>query len=262
MDKYVLHDHIIPKIQGIEKGDTLYIVSDILRLSIVSKEMGVRFDMNRFVDSIQERIGRDGNILIPVFNWGFCRGETFDIRKTISRTGALGNAVMKRKDFKRSKHPIYSFMVWGRDQELLTEMDPVDSFGSGTIFEYMYEQNAKVLVIDLPALSGVTYIHHAEQMTGVPYRYNKEFRGMYVDREGNEEEKGYCMYVRDLDMDPKHINGFQPLEEKMKREGLIHVQQYHGVDFSLLKVRDLDEAVKDDILNNDSRRMYVYNGQS
>ena len=40
MDKCVLHDHIIPQIQGIEKGDTLYIVSDILRLSIVSKEMG------------------------------------------------------------------------------------------------------------------------------------------------------------------------------------------------------------------------------
>lgn len=262
MGEVILHDQIISKINGIENGDTVYVVSDILRLSIISKEFGIRFDMNRFIDSILDRVGSQGNVLIPVFNWGFCRGEGFDIRKTVSRTGALGNAVMKRDDFKRTKHPIYSFMVWGRDQQLLTDMDPVDSFGPGTIFEYMDQQDAKVLVIGLPALSGVTYIHHVEQMVGVPYRYNKEFRGTYVDREGNVSEKGYCMYVRDLDMDPKHINGFQPLEEKMKEQGLIQVQQMFGVDFSLLKVRDLDKAVREDILHNDSRNMYVYHGQS
>lgn len=262
MEKIILHDQIIPEVQGIEKGDTLYVVSDILQLSIVSKELGIRFDMNRFIDSILERVGSQGNVLIPVFNWGFCRGELFDIRRTVSRTGALGNAAIKRNDFIRSRHPIYSFMVWGHDQQVLTEMDPVDSFGPGTIFEYMNEQDAKVLAIGLPALSGVTYIHHVEQMVGVPYRYHKNFRGTYIDREGNASEKTYSMYVRDLEMDPRYINGFQLLEEKMKKEGLIQVQQFYGVDFSLLKVRELDKIVQEDILHNDSRNMYVYNGQS
>lgn len=261
MEKFILHEQIISQIKGIEKGDVLYVVSDILRLSVLSREMGIRFDMNKFIDSILDRVGTEGTVLIPVFNWGFCKGEAFDIRKTVSRTGALGNAALKRSDFKRSRHPIYSFMVWGRDQDELTQMDTVDSFGVGTIFEYMYKQNAKVLVIDLPSLSGVTYIHHAEQIAGVPYRYNKEFRGIYIDQDGKAEEKGYCMYVRDLEMNPRHINGFRPLEDKMKKNGLINVQQYYGIEFSLLRVRALDKEVKEDIWNNDSRNMYVYNGQ-
>ncbi len=257
----VAYDKILNHLEEVQQGDTLYVVSDILQLSIYCREQKIRFDINRFIDSILEKVGEEGTVLIPTFNWGFCKGELFDMNKTISKTGALGNAALKRADFQRSKHPLYSFMIWGKAQEQLTEMDPVNAFGEGTIFEYLYEQNAKVLVIGIPALQGTTYIHHVEQVVGVPYRYNKEFRAPYADRDGQVTEKTYCMYVRDLDMDPRHINGFAPLEQKMREEGTIRTKQYCGVDFSVLQVRDLHEAVKEDILHNDSRNMYVYNGQ-
>lgn len=262
MQEKIGYDEILSKLEGVQPGDTLYVVSDILQLSIYCREQKVRFDINRFLDSILEKVGTDGTVLIPTFNWGFCKGETFDRKKTVSKTGALGNAALKRPDFKRTRHPLYSFAVWGKQQEKLTEMDPVDSFGEGTVFEYMYEQEARVLVIGLPALQGTTYIHHVEQVVGVPYRYHKEFRAPYVDSEGAADEKTYRMYVRDLEKDPKHIQGFRPLEEKMRAEGLIHTRQYCGVDFSTLGVRDLHEAVKEDILNNDSRNLYVYHGQA
>lgn len=262
MQQMTAYDEILGQLDNVKAGDTLYVVSDILQLSLFCREQKIHFDRNRFIDTIQEKVGNSGTILIPVFNWGFCKGETFDIRKTVSKTGALGNAALKRTDFVRSRHPLYSFAVWGKGQAELTDMDPRDAFGPGTIFEYLYEHNAKVLVIGLPALQGITYIHHVEQMVGVPYRYHKEFRAPYVDRNGDVSEKTYCMYVRDLEMNPRHINGFRPLEDKMRTEGLIETHRYCGVDFSLVHIRDLHEAVKEDILENDSRKMYVYNGQS
>lgn len=261
MQENVAYDEILSKLDNVQAGDTLYVVSDILQLSLYCREQKVRFDRNRFLDSILEKVGSEGTVLIPTFNWGFCKGETFDINKTISKTGALGNAALKRTDFRRTKHPLYSCMIWGKNQDALTEMDPKDSFGPGTVFEYLQKQNAKVLIIGLPALQGTTYIHHVEQVVGVPYRYHKEFRAPYVDREGVSVEKTYRMYVRDLEKDPRHINGFAPLEAKMRAEGLIQTKQYCGVDFSVLRVSDLHKAVEEDILHNDSRNMYVYSGQ-
>ena len=162
MNEYIPYERIIEQIDDIKQGDTVYIVSDILALSIASRENGERFDIQKFIDSILKKIGEDGTILIPTFNWGFCKGETFDIRKTVSKTGALGNAAMKRKDFKRTKHPIYSFMVWGKDKELLTNMDYQEGFGQDSVFDYMYKKKAKALVIGLPTLSGLTFIHYVE----------------------------------------------------------------------------------------------------
>ena len=67
------------------------------------------------------------------------------------------------------------------------------------------------------------------------------------------------MYVRDLDMDPRHINGFEPLAEIMQKEGSIIDADYDVVPCHYLRISDLDEAVRQDILENDSGNMYHYN---
>jgi len=261
MNDFVPCSEWLEKQNWVQPGDCVYVVSDVLGLAKAVKEQGERFVPEELVEKLKALVGTEGTLLFPTFNWGFCKGETFDYAKTPVKTGALSKAALKKEEFVRTKHPIYSFAVWGKAQDALTEMDPRDSFGEGTVFEYMYEQNAKVLVVGLPALQGTTYLHHVEQIVGVPYRYNKEFQATYVDKEGVASEKTYRMYVRDLEMDPRHINGFAPLAEKMQKEGSIKKGQYCGVEFYLLRVRDLHEAVKEDILHNDSRNMYVYNGQ-
>ena len=134
----------------------------------------------------------------------------------------------------------------------------MDSFGPGTIFEKMYRWDARILAIGLPALKGASYIHHVEQTVGVPYRYNKEFKAQYRDADGQCGTRTYRMYVRDLDRDPRHIDGFRPLEEKMRREGLILWGSYEGVPSGFVRIADLDAEARKDILENDSRNMYDY----
>lgn len=243
----------------IEKGDCVYVVSDMLELAKVYKGQKMRLDLDRVIDGLQELAGEEGTLLFPTFNWDFCKGAAFDYYKTPGRTGALSKAAMKRQDFKRTYHPIYSFAVWGAHLQELMENRAVDSFGPGTIFEKLWDWNAKVLVIGLTPLAGVTYVHHVEQMVGVPYRYHKEFTGEYTDENGVCSQRTYRMYVRDLDIDPREINGFLPLAEQMKSNGRIQSADYgDSVACHMLRISDVDEAARRDILENDSRNMYSF----
>lgn len=248
------------KLNWIDRGDCIYVVSDVLELAKISRECGGKLSLEDLIESMQRAAGEEGTLLFPAFNWDFCKGIGFDYYKTPSRTGALSKAALKRTDFARTLHPLYSFAVWGARQKELLANTSVDSFGPGTIFEKLYEWKAKILAIGLPALHGVSYIHHVEQMVGVPYRYSKDFVADYTDAAGVCSQRAYRMYVRDLEMDPRHINGFQPLEEQMSDQGLIQTEYYReSIPCHLIRIEDLDAAVRKDILENDSRNLYVYN---
>lgn len=259
MSCFMPYNNWLEEQNWIHKGDCLYVVSDMMELAKVYREMGERLNLDTLIEELQRMVGEEGTLLFPTFNWDFCKGIAFDYHKTPVRTGALPKAALKRKDFARTAHPLYSFAVWGAKADELLQMDYPDAFGKGTIFEKMEQWDAKVLVIGVGALAGTTYIHHVEQIVGVPYRYNKEFTGDYTDAEGVCSERTYRMFVRDLEMDPRHINGFAPLEEKMYEEGLIHGADFHQVPCHFMTVRDLDGAVSKDILENASRNMYTYN---
>lgn len=246
------------ELNWIEKGDCVYVISDMLEPAKASRECGSALNMNELIDRLQELTGREGTLLFPVFNWDFCKGIGFDYRRTPARTGALSKAALKRADFVRTAHPMYSFAVWGAHSRELAENRSRDAFGPGTIFEQLYNWGAKALALGLPALRGLTYIHHVEQLVGVPYRYHKEFTADYTDADGVCSSRTYRMFVRDLERNPRHIDGFRPLEEKMRRDGCISTAYYGTAPCHLVKLSDLDLAVREDILENDSRNMYQY----
>ena len=106
MDNYIrLKDTV--KHWGLKTGDRIMISSDVKRLLYDCATHGDDTDMNVLIDGIIDLIGPDGTILIPTFNWDFCKGKTFDYYKTPCKTGSIGKAALKRKDFRRTKHPIY-----------------------------------------------------------------------------------------------------------------------------------------------------------
>lgn len=259
MEKYCAYEKIIDQLDDIQKGNVVYIVSDILELTKVAKINGERFDRDKFIDSICKKVGEDGTVLIGTFNWDFCRGKKFDYFKTPSQTGALGNAALRRKDFVRTKHPIYSFCVWGKDKEKLFNIDTVDSFGKGTIFEYLVEKEAKSLVIGLPTMAGITVFHHVEQVVGVPYRFNKNFTAEYVDWNGKTEEKTYRMYVRDLDINAQERTA--PLNHILEALNISSTKVINGVPFRTVYLKEMAMIEAMDIKYNDSRNIYEYKGQ-
>ncbi|MBR2186044.1 MAG: hypothetical protein IJ857_01765, partial [Lachnospiraceae bacterium] len=77
----------IPEYFGLKKDDSVWIASDVKTLLYTCIENGEKGDMNELIDGIIDIIGPGGTILIPTFNWDFCEGKAFDIRKSPCRTG-------------------------------------------------------------------------------------------------------------------------------------------------------------------------------
>lgn len=205
-----MFDNLIATLEnvGIKKGDVLYVSSDInvLIYGAISNKYINDFNeedilLNDFVDTLYDTVGDNGTILFPVFSWDFCRGKGFDYYKTKGEVGALSNWVLKnRKDFVRTQHALYSFMVKGKMAKDFANMSYQDAWGQASIFTYFKDHNSKQLLFNIEAFQGLTFGHYVEQCVDVPYRHPKYFIDKYKDANGMEEVRMYSMYVRDIDI--------------------------------------------------------------
>ena len=196
----------------------------------ITVEMLVEEDKHGII----EIVGPTGTIILPTYNWGFCHGEVFDYRKTLGKTGGLGNIALKRKDFKRTKHPIYSFAVWGKDQEYLCKLQNKSSFEEESPFGYLRRNHAINILIDVPFDHSFTFTHYVEQMMEheleIYYRYHKDFTSLYIDQDGNEEMRTYSMFVRYLDLEDIPSRG-EELRKALLDAGTLTCININGIEF-------------------------------
>ena len=194
---------------GIEKGSNVLISSDLSAMlfaavrdgSVNLKAGKVAQDkfLNDFIECLQHLVGSSGTLLVPAFTWEFCKGIPFDIKKSPSKVGSLGNWIIKnRPDFLRTKHALYSFMVWGANQDYLLSLENRDSFSEDSPFAFLHKNRGYSLGINISLPNSFTFIHYVEECLKVPYRYLKEFKGEYTDKSGVTTERIYSMFVRDL----------------------------------------------------------------
>ena len=255
MEGYVrLRD--IPQHFGLERGDSVWIASDVKQLLYTCIENGDDTDLNVLIDSVIDIIGLEGTILIPTFNWDFCKGKTFDIRKSPSQTGSIGKTVLKRDDFKRTKHPIYSFAVWGKGTEELVSMENRSSFGSGSPFSWCREHDTKNVFIDVECQHSYTFVHYVEEMIGVPYRYLKNFTAGYIDEEGNESVRTYCMHVRDLKADI--FVTIYPYEEDFIKAGASRRYEVNEIPMKTISMGKTYDIIADDVRYHKSSKLCTY----
>lgn len=250
----------IPKYWGLNKGDVVLLSSDCLRLSVSCHKNKEVFDPNILIDSIIDVLGENGTLLIPTYNWDFCHGLMFDYHKSLSQTGGLGRIALGRSDFKRTRHPIYSFAVWGKDQEYLFRMNNEDSFGSDSPFAYLEHKNAKQVIIDVSYNHCFTFTHYIEQKIGVPYRFVKVFTSQYKDEEGIVKEKAYSMYVRYLELNV--ISDMSEMAKDMLREGSTKHIIINEIEYKVVDLKATGKLIESDILYNKSKKIAQYVGQN
>ncbi len=258
MAEYVSYKEI-PSILGIERKDVVLLTSDITDLFLQCQEHGESFDANILINRFQEAIGKDGTLLIPTYNWGFCQGKTFDYKKTPSKTGAISNAALRRKDFKRTKHPIYSFAVWGKDTDYLYSLNNIESFGPDSPFAYLETVNAKNVFIGASLRNSFTYIHYIEQKLGASYRYSKTFKSHYVDETGEDSVREYAMYVRDLERNV--VCAPDPFVDDLYIHQVVKSGNINHVPFEVIKFSDVTPFIENDILNHRSKNLCKFDGQ-
>ena len=182
----------------IEKGDVIYLSSGLLKMMWLCRNTNENFDADALLNRIQEKLGAEGTLLIPTYNFDFSNKGYYDIRHSQSVVGYLGNVALARKDFQRTRHPIHSFAVWGKEKELLCNLNNKDSFGEDSPFAYLLKHGGKEIGIGVDYTEGFTFLHYVEVKAKIPYRFYKTFQGIYVDNDGREKEYE-CIYpARDL----------------------------------------------------------------
>jgi aminoglycoside 3-N-acetyltransferase len=242
----------------INKGDTVMLVSDVTSLLLSYKKQGKSFNINLFLDVLLEKIGNQGTLLIPTYNYDFCKGITFDYLNTPPVTGSIAKAALKREDFKRTTNPIHSFAVSGKDKDLLCELKHLSSFGDDSPFYYLHKKNAKYFSISLNFTDlGFTPAHYVEEIVGVSYRYFKKFSGNYIDQTGNQTKVEYKFYVKDL----SKINLTGIKEETDKILTNIKAYKKYEINNELYGIIELGKALDffiKDMQNNSEKDRLIY----
>ena len=248
---------------GLKEGDRVYLASDVTgylfrgaRLCGARTTEEQNLLLQRLLDMMKDIIGKKGTILIPMYSWTFCKGVTFDIRTTPSEVGSLGNyALVHDPDFRRTWHPLYSFLVAGEDQDLLCNMKNLDSWGKDSPFGYLHQNKGKMLLFDVKPSQCNTFEHYVEQCIGVPYRYHKEFEGDYLDENGEKSRRVCRMYVRDLDV----ISTSSDTNDGFYIEKHVMIEtDCHGIGLRALDLSASFPIIAEDLLINNGRNIYRF----
>lgn len=232
----------------ISQGDILYIASDITKILLYHKKHQIKFSPDDFLDYFINRLGPSGTLLLPAFTWEFCRGIEFDIRGVKSETGSLSKIALKRDDFKRTRHPIYSFAVNGKDQNFLIDLDDKSGWGPNSLFAYFHKNAAKNLFIGIDYKNGFTFDHYFEEKIGVDYRYFKYFEANYIDYDGSKSKKKYNMYVRDLEKNI--VTSINPKLDKVLEDKKAYFKNmFEGIYFGIVDMKVAGDVMENDIKN-------------
>lgn len=251
----------LPQILNIQKGDVVLLSSRLTEMMYVAKKNNDSFSIDELIDTFIDAIGPDGTLLIPTYNWDFCKGIAFDWNSSPCKTGILGQHALQRSDFKRTRHPIYSYAVTGKDKDFLCSLDNISSFGADSPFAYIHHNNGKNVMLGINMQNSCTFVHHVEEMSGkAPYRYLKTFNGSYKGPEGIATEKGYMMFVRDLDLNVEVA--FSGIEDLLLKKGALQLHVINGIKIWNLDTKDSYKWIMKDILDNKARNLTTYIGQN
>lgn len=230
---------------GVKKKDNLLVNSNTLNLMLKFKDKNLP---NKILDTLIKRITSDGLLLFPTYNWQFCRGLKYDLVNTQSLTGTLSNLSLKSKNFTRSKNPIYSFSIFGKEKNKIATLRHHSCFSLDSPFGYLIKNKGKNLFIDLDYKDAFTFVHVAEECVGVDYRYHKKFSGKYIGKNGLEKSESFQMYVRE---DTKASSTLidKKFDHKLLEKKALKTVRYGNITFSIVDIEIAYKLMVENIKN-------------
>ena len=216
---------------GLTAGDVVLVHSAYKSLG------GVEGGPDAVLDALLSVLGPEGTLILPTFNFDFCKGAPFHLGSTPSRMGILTELGRRRAGSRRILHPIYSFAVLGRLAEELGGLRYKSSYGPDSLFAKLRELDGKLMILGLSYTNSMTFFHHVEEMEGVDYRYRKEFTGEVTDGSGRTYRDTFSMMVRDLARGV--ITAVDPMGEIMEREGVVSIRTIGEATVKLMRAQDV-----------------------
>ena len=227
---------------GVQAGDSLLVHSSYKAFG------GVEGGPQTIIDSLLEVLGNEGTLIMPTFNFDFCKGTPWDVRSTPSQMGVITNFIREHPKAKRVFHPIYSFAILGKHAEALTQDHYKSSFERNSLFGKLRDIDGKIMIVGLSYTNSMTFFHHVEEMEGVDYRFMKAFSGFVTDENGKTYEDTFRMLVRDLEKGV--ITEVDPMGALMEDSGIVSIREIGDATVKLMKANDVYEFTAREMRRN------------
>lgn len=182
---------------GIRKGDIILVHSDSSPVLQHKNIESLTDALDLLKECFLNVLGPTGTLVVPTFNYDFCKGQPYSHEKSMSQVGMFTNFILLDKTSYRSFHPIFSFAAIGPDAKNVCNNISKSSFGIDSVFHKLHKLNAKMIFFNV-SFEFCTFIHYVEQSIGVDYRFLKYFKGK-VKMNDIEWEDSFDFYVRYLD---------------------------------------------------------------
>ena len=175
-----------------------------------------------FFDLLLKKIGQNGTLVLPTYNYDFAKGKHFIYDKYNSQVGELSNFFLKKYMVKRSLDPIFSHAIKGKLERKLLKSEIKICFGKKSIFKKIHEHNFKIFGFCC-TLNSMTFLHYIEKKMQVKYRFNKKFISTFVKNHKKQKiELEYFVGKKNVDYKLKDYK----LEKTFK-----NLKNFHSCDF-------------------------------
>lgn len=216
---------------GVVKGDVLLVHSSYKSFG------GVEGGPQTVINALKSILTEDGTLIVPTFNYDFCQGKSYDVKRTPSKMGIITEIVRADPNSKRTLDPVFSFAILGKHRDYLTNLENDHSFGANSVFEKLRELDAKIMIIGLAYNESVTFFHHIEETQRCDYRYFKEFRGKIIDYENTERDCKITLFVRDIERGVQ--NSVDTMGLIMEQENIVKKIIIGKSEIKLMKANDV-----------------------
>ena len=144
-----------------------------------------------------EKVFFDKTILFPAFSNDLVLKKKYDLKLSKPYTGIIPNIALSSNKYFRTESPLHSFLVKGKLLSDIKKLRQESTWGNGSIFDWLYKNNALWVSLNLDLNRGCAIHHMAEEKTKVPYRFYKIFRGKLYDNDKYKKdifEKKFSYY--------------------------------------------------------------------
>jgi aminoglycoside 3-N-acetyltransferase len=203
---------------GIGKGDCLFVHSGLKSLGKFVPPAG-KNSLDALLDAFVQAIGEDGTLVVPTFNFGFCKGKAFDLQHTPSEgMGAFSEFIRLKPEALRSRHPFQSVAAVGRLAAAIAGAQGRSAFAPGGAFDVMLKHGCKIVFFGVYFVE--TFAHVAEERALVPYRFWKTFTGEFVDGETSRRIQ-VDFFARKLELVPEPVLDIEKLGRFLRDRKII-----------------------------------------
>lgn len=175
----------------LKKNDKVHLSIDLVKLHAVLKIKNINFSKfsNLLLRLIQKKIGKNGIIAIPVFNFGCIKSKKFNRNNSPGETGSFGNLLLKKYFKNRTYHPVNSFLIFGRNKIKFINHEHEDCHGADSIWKKFLEYDFKLVTIGHHYVRSFTIVHYLEKLSNVLYRFEKKVHIDYLERNRTIKKK-------------------------------------------------------------------------